>query len=307
MHPAHFYIAYDGPALQTHLMDVRDLAPALLALSGLLERANEVLNQDRAKIKVQVRGSFKTGSFGIDIEVVQSLGQWITGLLNTPGVTGTLNLVGLLGLAKIGGTGVIGLVRKLRGRDLQVTKLNEDGSAEVVIDGEHLVIEEEVIRLVRDHQIRQCLEDMIARPLAKDGIDTFAVVEQDRKQVIVEIKEQEANYFIAPLPTALDELVSEYDARVQIVGLTFVEGNKWRFSDGHSSFLAGIEDADFRERVAKRQEQFAQGDVLNVRMRQRQYMVNDKLRMEYDVLEVRSHHKQPPVEQIDWIKGNQDT
>jgi len=33
----HFRITYDGPALASHEMDVRELAPALLAMSDLLK------------------------------------------------------------------------------------------------------------------------------------------------------------------------------------------------------------------------------------------------------------------------------
>src|SRR5690606_6815674 len=66
---ARFHLVYDGPALVQHQMDVRALAPALLAMSDLVERANELLNGDNAKVSVNVNASFKSGSFGIDLEL----------------------------------------------------------------------------------------------------------------------------------------------------------------------------------------------------------------------------------------------
>ena len=69
------YIAYDGPALAAHEMDVKELAPALLAFSTLFEEANSMFNGDRTKIAINVKGSFKSGSFGIDLSVVQDVFQ----------------------------------------------------------------------------------------------------------------------------------------------------------------------------------------------------------------------------------------
>ena len=36
-----FHVVYDGSALDEHLMDVRDLAPAMMAISDLLIHANQ--------------------------------------------------------------------------------------------------------------------------------------------------------------------------------------------------------------------------------------------------------------------------
>ena len=52
----HFSIKYDGPALASHQMDVRELAPALIALSDLLEQANKAALPDAPEVRVDVRG-----------------------------------------------------------------------------------------------------------------------------------------------------------------------------------------------------------------------------------------------------------
>ena len=54
-----FYVIYDGWALEHHLMDVRDLAPAMIAVNDLLSNANKALNGDKADLNLKVNASFK--------------------------------------------------------------------------------------------------------------------------------------------------------------------------------------------------------------------------------------------------------
>jgi hypothetical protein len=68
MSRASFTIAYDGPALRDGAMDVRDLAPALLAVGQLFDAANTVLNQNEARVNVNVTAT-GDGSFEIFFEV----------------------------------------------------------------------------------------------------------------------------------------------------------------------------------------------------------------------------------------------
>src|ERR1700733_2424669 len=88
-------IAYDGPALREHAMDVRDLAPAMLGVGQLLDAANAALNGDNARIKVQVKAT-EPGCFQITFEVIQSMGEHLIALLSGPTATAAANLVTLL-------------------------------------------------------------------------------------------------------------------------------------------------------------------------------------------------------------------
>ena len=126
----HFSIKYDGPALSSHQMDVKELAPALMALSDMLEEANKAIFNDIDKVRVNVKGNFKSGSFGIDIIAVQNITQQIVSLFSGPEATAAANLTTLLNGIGIlgGGAGLSGLIKWLGGRKPNVIKNEENNT-----------------------------------------------------------------------------------------------------------------------------------------------------------------------------------
>lgn len=167
---ARFHLVYDGPALVQHQMDVRALAPALLAMGDLVERANELLNGSQAKVSVNVHASFKSGSFGIDLELAQSLWQRALDFANSNPVTGILSIVGLLGIGKSTCTGLVQAIVWLRGRGVKHIDPIGDGVVRLYVDEEHLDIEERVLQLLQDYRVRRALEGVIADPLGKERL-----------------------------------------------------------------------------------------------------------------------------------------
>ena len=294
-----FNLVYDGPALQQHQMDVRDLAPALLAMGELVDRANEMFNGTQAKVGVNVHASFQTGSFGIDLDLVQSLWQRVLDLSGSQTVTTIKDLVELLGLVGTSAAGVIKVVRWLRGRGVQKIDLIAGGNARLWVDNDYIDVEDRVLKLLQDYKIRKGLEKLIAVPLERDGIDTFATVDRNAKQVMVEIDRTEARYFTAPPPIeeALEE--TEYEATLQVLNLAFKDDNKWRFTEGGTAFYATILDEEFLRRVALNQEQFAKDDLLRARLRRTQRLsATEGLKADYVVLEVLEHRSASPKVQL---------
>jgi len=266
-----FQVVYDGPALDSNEMDVRELAPALIAIADLLEEANSLINDNQARVKVNVRGSFKSGSFGIDFSVVY---DWIKNLissLDSNGVNGALNLVEIVGLVG-GGKGLIWLIQKIKNRKITQVKEVEENRIVITIedDGqiEHIEATNGVLKLYRSAKVRKSLERAIYEPLEKEGIDSFKAM-VDGKGESVEIRKPEREYFIAP-PTE-DEPLSQSiaEAHLQIVSLSFREDNKWRFTrgSGENAFYALIKDAEFLRQVESNEIRFSKSDILKVRLK----------------------------------------
>ncbi len=289
MSNASFQIVYDGPALTSHEMEVRDLAPALLALGDIFEEANSLLNHGKAKVAVSVKGSFKTGCFAIDISVVQSIFQQAMDLFNGSPVTAALNLAGVIGLGTGATKGALQLIRWARNRPITKVEVLDDGKVKVFCDEDHFETEQQTLELFRSFRLRKAFQELIHTPLQREGIEYFAVRQGDKD--FSAVSKRESDYFIAPEQEPEDLESSEREASLQLVNIAFKDDNKWRFYDGTSTFYASITDSEFLNRVDLNQEHFSKGDILKVRLREAKTLVGDQLKAEYQILEVLEHRR----------------
>lgn len=287
---AELQIVYDGPALETHEMEVRDLAPALLAIGDLFEAANNELNGSRAKIAVSVKGSFKTGCFAIDLQAVQSLASQVMDIFNSAPVTAALNIIGTLGFTLVGGKGVIQTIQWLRGRTITSISQTEDGKTRIGVDADFIDVEEAVLKLFRSVAVRQALEGAISKPLQREGINYFAVRENEND--FVAISKEEAVFFIAPKDEQ-EEIISDEirEANLQLVNISFREDNKWRFFDGSATFYAEISDEDFLQRVDSSDETFSKGDILKVMLHEQSILSSGQLKRLHRIDKVLEHRR----------------
>ncbi|TAU82495.1 hypothetical protein [Rhizobium leguminosarum] len=113
---ARLTIAYDGEAVRDGSMEVRDLAPALLAVGQLFDAANHTLNgPDAPKMTVNVVAT-APGSFEIGIDIIQSLYEQAKLLLNGDTITAALNLKELI-LTGVGGSvSLVWLLKRHKGK-----------------------------------------------------------------------------------------------------------------------------------------------------------------------------------------------
>lgn len=285
---AQFQVTYAGIALENHEMDVRELAPALVAVADLLEEANNIVNGGGSKIVVNVHGSFKSGSFRIDFTVVQNILQNVMNLFNSEGITAANNLLGLLGLKDVG-KGLIDLIKKLKNKKIKKIEKIENNRVRIHIDTrEKIEIEGSVLELYKSQRVRDALDKVITQPLNRNGIEEFrASVSGSKEQVVV--RKEDKDFF--ELPLLEDEILGENitEAYLQIVSLSFKEDNKWRFSRGETVFYATVEDTQFLGGITRNEIRFSKDDILKVQLQAKDILTGSGIRTEYKVLEVLEH------------------
>jgi hypothetical protein len=282
-----FTIAYDGTALREGAMDVRDLAPALMALGQLFDAANRSLNGDAAVIKLQVKAT-EIGSFQIALELVQSWTSQILHFFETPEVSGATNLLAwVLGTSAIGGPSLLGLIKVFKGRPPDSVEKLPGNMMRLVIGSESYDVPLELLRLYQDVATRNALQKLIEEPLSKPGITSFAVKKD--ATIVTTVSQEEAVYFAKP--RVPDEILVEEVRRsaFSIISLAFKEENKWRLYDGNTQISAAIEDEDFLQRVENNQVSFSKGDILICDVRVVQRRTLEGLRTDYVVERVVDH------------------
>jgi len=280
-----FQLTYDGPALRTHEMNVRDLAPAMLAVGEAFEALNSLYNGKTAKIAVNVR-AHEPGCFTVVFDVVQAFRETTQFFAGTE-ITAANNLMALLfGGGSVSG-GLIWLVRKMRGKKPdRIEKLQPD-MFRLFIGDETFDVPIQLLRAYQEIRIRKAIEGFASKPLRRPGIEEMRVEQSGR--LIEQVKTEEEAYFRAP-PDEGDIVVDDTrQAAYAIRDLSFDEDGTWKLFDGSAPIKARIEDEVFLARIERDEISFSAHDILLCRVHFVQRRTSKGLENEYTVEEVIQH------------------
>ena len=301
-----FTLTYDGEALKNGVMDVRELAPALLATGELIQNANRLLNGDRTQVVLQVKGDFRRGSFPIDLLLNQNLIEQAKQFLQLhPNIKEAKELLeilffygGLPSAAVGGGVSVFNFIKWLRGRTVtpsQMTFIN-DGVIQIQIGDDTTQVSEIVYQLSQEEVIRKCAEGIV-RPLKREGIQDLQFDGGPGRSESVD--KSEAAFFDAGPSEGETIFENEHESIFEIIRLSFNPRHKWGLTDGTIRIRASINDQNFWSEVRSGL-RFAKGDHVRVRLRTRTFK-NDAgdLKSEYSVQEVINHIPRRDFRQMD--------
>jgi hypothetical protein len=285
MSTASFTITYSGPALDSNKMDVRELAPAMLAFGSLLDESNRVLNGKTAALKVKVK-QFEMGLFGISFEISQRLIDSPPGLFMGDMITAPTSLTSLLGFSATSLPGLWQLLKKADGRIPHAFRRLEDGNILVEFQGDSVIVSGKVVDLYRDIRVRKEIENTL-KPLDNNGIERLEIWEGGK--IVNYAGVGDIHCFL--IPDFKEEIIHENEriALFSIVSLNFNEDDMWCLSDGISIFYVTVKDEEFLRKVDDSLVYFSKGDILTVRLVTRTWETREGIRTEYEVVKVLEH------------------
>jgi hypothetical protein len=256
-----FTLIYDGEILRANRMDVREVAPALIAVGDLFHETYAVLGGTaEAPLRLDIE-AFRPGSFtvrflldnaghlGDDAAVLFSAGvQTLNNVLET--VTKTLDII-----------------KRLRGRDVDAA-LTSDGTHIRIpgLDGDMEISSSERLLLVR-------------RSWRKAARDTLAPLEESAEEVRIEVGDKrlfvanrdDFQSFVVPVEKTEPLTVNLIEVIAHLVAPSFRRGEMWRLAFDERSPWVTIEDEHFLDQVESGQIRLGSKDVMRCRMRMEQY------------------------------------
>ena len=291
-----FAIAYDGPALEDHTMDVQTLGPALLAVGDMCREANRVMNgQEVADINVRVKAT-AAGCFDILFEFTQIYNA-LAELIQDEDVATAKDIIEWLGFSAVPGAGLLAFLKWKRGRKIvkQEAKADGDGNAiyNITVEGDHnnvTVISEPVYRLSQDARVRAAQRRTLS-PLSHAGVNEFQVRQGRRPVISIGKDELNSGYFdLVPDEIGGEETIGDpqvFEAVLLLRSAVFVKDKKWQFYYGEQRISASLSDPEFVRRVFVAGERFGVGDRFRVRLCLSQILLpNGKIRNDYEIVRV---------------------
>ena len=268
MSTAQFQIKFDGEGLRAGTMDVRSLAPSLLAIADLIDESNRVINQNRASVSLKVRGDFEASSFESTLELTLSFYEQTRALLLGSDVQDAkelLQTIGVLGGSALGVRSLLGLLKKIRGRKPKRVRLEKQSGAEskaiIELEGEDVETSKPVADLYNDIKVLQAARE-IARPLDEQGIDVLELGEKTGGRQRIDKSDLPA--LEAPLAEVGEEtlLDSTYRRVFGVVRPSFSEDYVWTLSDGENNIRVTMSDTAFLKEVESGALAFSSGSLI---------------------------------------------
>jgi len=283
-----FKLRFDGEALRDHTIAVNDLAPSLLALGDLFNEANNIVTNGQAELSLRVKAGFEEGSFTINLDVILPTIERMALFFTSEEGKPILSIMALLGFLGLNVPGLIDLIKRSKGKKpKKVIQIEQSSKVRMEFEGmDSIEVDNAVAKIFNSLGARNAAKNFV-RPLDNEGMETIEVFYKGNPTL--KINQDDLKSFALPEEIE-NETISEAVQLYRILSPNFVEGRKWRVSDGVSSYTAEIADGDFLIKI-ERGETFGSRDYLRAKVITKQWIDNGKLKISRTIVKVIEHIK----------------
>lgn len=250
-----FYDAQDNELAQ-HKIDAKTLSISIGAMADLISAADKRLNEGQETVKLMVTNPAEAGSLGIAYSLVELI----------PDAINVAKVIGLTGMAgAVFGAPALSLVRQLGSKKvISVTKRVGTDQSVLELDGEEIVCNDAVAKLVTDPVIRDALVSVVRAPLDGKDEPVFKIVDNEGEELLR--LEGEQTEEIKPLPrgTLLEKEISTEEVNVRFVQVNFDGTSGWRMVHIDEESAVHVEDQVFINQVQTGQISFTKEDLFVV-------------------------------------------
>ncbi len=295
---------YDGPVLAGHSMDVRELAPALMAFGDLCKEANLVINKDRAGVQVLVNADIKANCITISFDIIQTIFEATRSFIQNEYIsTGKeiLEWIGILKWPTAGAAGTAGAVsllkflRKKKNKKIdRVTSIrDENGNTMIQVnfsgDGNVVTVSPQVYDMSKNKKILQSASSIMAPVSLNDGINSLSFKYGD-----VDGEEIDKAYASEIIETSIEEELSDVDeeevqfltAHITVYQPTLEQGSKhWKFILNEKKQSIDISSTTIAQDTISRGK-IVIGDTWKVKLEVREKKTESGYKLVYKAIEV---------------------
>lgn len=277
-------LRYTGPDVDSGRMDVYAASSNMIAFSEFMVAAVKATFGDKADARAEVAG-FGQGSFLTDL--VFNVGGPLASIFTTVSPKDLLTVI----------KESFALWKHLKGAPPSAIDNHGQQVSVTNNSGQIIQVKTETLHLVLSEKGAETAGRFVRQAMEPEGITSIEVSEG--REVVATASRQESGFFV---PVAAEVPLTENTVRMALIleAAVFKDGNKWRFSDGTTSFSADIADREFLQRVEDG-ERFGKGDVLTVDMLIAQTRTGQKINAQRTVIKVEDHR--PGQEQKGLFNG----
>jgi len=274
-------LEYHGPAVKTGSMDARKVAANITAFSDFLDVISESAYGEKAQLRTDVQG-FRGDSF--DIDFVYQLGG-VAATLWSAAPTTPKDVLDLI-------KDSFDLWKHLRAEPPKAAVHAEDDAQLINVEnnsGQILAVNHAVFNVVSNPRAGTAVAAFIGDTVNANGIEDVRIHSEAANDESLVTRDDAYCFIPVDVKRPLSE--TELETWVIIESPNFKEGNKWRVSDGQTSFNVSMDDAEFLQAIDEGAQRFGKGDMMRVNMLIKQSSSLGRLSSERSILKVLEHKR----------------